>query len=366
LSNHYVFNQTSNRGGANFNFKKGKSTVRFGTYVAAVDYKQIDEITGNSVKRSFTNWNPQASYQYRYSNYGSVYFSYNGSQTQPTIDQLQPIRVNTDPLNLIVGNPNLKPSFNHSFYANFNSYKVISGQSIWFYGQYNFTENPIVANTVTDLTLGKSTTQSINLNDKRQSNFNGGGSFNKKISAWDMNVGINANVSGSIYYSMINSQINRTNASSYTTRLSAYKGKQKKYDVNLNFGPNYTIGQSSLQPDRNNNGRGWNGGYGFTIYLPGKIQIGSDGEYLYRAPTQSFNTSFTQTIINANIAKTFLKDETLKLQISGNDLLNQNSGFTRSASSNYITQTNVTTIRRYFMFSVIWDFNKMGGGAPKK
>jgi hypothetical protein len=366
LSNHYIFNQTSNRGGLNFNYKKGKSLIRFGTYVANIHYQQTDEITGLSAKRNFTNWNPQANYQYRFSTYGSLSAGYNGSQTQPTIDQLQPIRVNTDPLNLIIGNPNLKPSFNHRFNANYNSYKVLSGQSIWAYGSYGFTVNPIVANTATDLTQGKSVTQSINLNDKRQSNYYGGASLNKKVTAWDMNIGLNLNTDGNIYYSMVNGEINRTNSSSYTARLSMNKSKQKKYEIYLNFGPDYTIGQSSLQPDRNNNGRGWNGGYGFTIYLPGKIQVGSDGEYNYKAPTQSFNEDFSQAIINATITKAFMKDETLKLQIRGNDLLNQNSGFTRSASSNYITQTNVTTIRRYFMFSLIWDFNKMGGGAPAK
>jgi hypothetical protein len=296
---------------------------------------------------------------------------YNGSQTQPTIDQLQPILVNTDPLNLVIGNPNLKPSFNHRLNANYNSYKVLSGQSIWAYGSYNFTVNPIVAFINTNSALATSVTQYINLNDKRQSNYYGGASLNKKVTAWDMNIGLNLNTNGNIYYSMVETnkrpaEINRTNSSSYTARLSMNKSKPKKYEIYMNFGPDYTIGQSSLQPDRNNNGRGWNGSYGFTVYLPGKIQVGSDGEYNYKAPTQSFNEDFSQAIINATLTKAFMKDETLKLQIRGNDLLNQNSGFTRSASNNYITQTNVTTIRRYFMFSVIWDFNKMGGGAPAK
>jgi len=44
-----------------------------------------------------------------------------------------------------------------------------------------------------------------------------------------------------------------------------------------------------------------------------------------------------------------------------NDILNQNVGFDRTAYNGNITQSSYTTIMRYFMFSVIWDFSKMGG-----
>ena len=69
--------------------------------------------------------------------------------------------------------------------------------------------------------------------------------------------------------------------------------------------------------------------------------------------------------MNANISRTFMKDA-LKATVSGNDLLNQNTGYNRTGSANVLTQERYTTIRRYFMFSLTWDFNKVGGGAPKK
>lgn len=52
--------------------------------------------------------------------------------------------------------------------------------------------------------------------------------------------------------------------------------------------------------------------------------------------------------------------------LSGNDLLNQNTGFSRRATSNMITQNSYTTIKRYAMFSVIYDLSQMGGAQPKK
>jgi hypothetical protein len=69
-------------------------------------------------------------------------------------------------------------------------------------------------------------------------------------------------------------------------------------------------------------------------------------------------------IWNATISKKFTKTDAFKMSFSGRDLLNQNIGFSRSANGNMIMQNNYTTIRRYFLFSLTYDFNKMGGGAP--
>jgi hypothetical protein len=105
---------------------------------------------------------------------------------------------------------------------------------------------------------------------------------------------------------------------------------------------------------------------GFTIYLPGKFQIGTNNDYEYTAKTESFNTDFSKVLINAFIIKTFLKNDNLKFTIWGNDLLNQNVGFNRTANANMIIQNSYTTIRRYFMFTIDYDFTKMAVGTSKK
>jgi len=135
--------------------------------------------------------------------------------------------------------------------------------------------------------------------------------------------------------------------------------------MNLSFGPSYTTSESSLQTSVTNNGGGFNANESFNIYLPAKFKIGSDGNFEYRAKTQSFNQDFKRFILNANLSKAFFKQENLKLVVSGNDLFNQNVGFNRSATSTLLTQSSYTTIKRYFMFSVVYDFNKMGGSPSK-
>ncbi len=364
LSNNYKLNQISNQAGAVFNYKKNKTTFNFGTKIADVKFDQTDLFANNELKRNFINYNPQASYQYRFSAQRSIRFDYNGNNTQPTIDQIQPVRVNTDPLNITIGNPDLKPSFTNRLSTYYNSYKVLSGQSIYVGGSYSITSNPIINNTTTD-SAGKSVYQSINLHGQQTANFYMYGGYNQKIKFMDLNGGLNINANGNTYYSITNGALNKTQSYTYSVsgRLSKYK--EKKYDAYLIGGPTFTRSQSSLLTSVNNNGTGFTARAGLDYYLPKKFQISTDGNYEYQGKTISFNQDFQRTIINASLSKAFFKDESLKLTATVNDLLNQNTGFSRSATSTQLTQSTYTTIRRYFMFSIVYDFSKMGG-APNK
>ena len=366
FSSDYKLNSISNQGGAIFNFKKGKTIINFGTKVADVNLKQQSEgVVGAPLNRDFTDWMPQASFQYRFSQQKSLNINYTGRTTLPTIDQLQPIQNNNDQLNIIEGNPNLRSSFTNNFNIWYNSFKVVSNQYIYLNGNYSYTTNPIVSD-ITYSPNGGSISQYANLPGKRTSNFNFWGNFGKKIEKLDFNVWLGMNGNGNTYYNMVNDVLNRTQSYSFNPRFGINKYKEKKIEIYLSGGPTYTISRSSLQPNTNNNGTGFNADGGFTIYLPGKFQIGSNSSYEYSPKTASFGTDFSKTIINASIVKTFLKNDNLKFTIWGNDLLNQNVGFSRTASSNMIVQNSYTTIKRYVMFTIDYEFTKMAGGAPKK
>jgi hypothetical protein len=367
LSNNYKLNQLTNQAGLNFNYKSKKSTFNFGTKAATVNFKQVDLFNdANSRTRNFVNWFPQATYQYRFSQNQSVRISYNGNTSQPTIDQIQPVRVNTDPLNVTLGNPNLKPSFTNRFSLWYNSYKVISEESLYIGGSYSNTTNPIVSNVITDTTSGKSIFQSSNLN-RQTINMDANIYYGRKLPFGDINIGLGGDANGNTYYNLSNTKLNKTTSYTYSANLELSKYKRDKYDVYASAGPTYTLNSSSLLPNVNNNGSGFKARGGFNFYLPAHFSMGSDCSYQYDAKTQSFPEDFKRTILNANIAKAFMKDQSLKVTLSGNDLLNQNKGYNRSGSAGILTQERYTAIRQYFMIGVSWDFNHVGGGvAPKK
>lgn len=370
FSNDFEATQYTNQGGAMFNYKKAKTVLSFGTRVSAVNFDQYEALSDQRYKRSYLNWIPQFNYQYKFSTQRSIRFGYYGYTNQPTVDQLQPVLVNTDPFNIPLGNPDLNPSYNSSFSLYYNSYKVISNQSLYASANFGFTNNQIVSNTETDK-KGKSIRQFVNLKERTPLNFNLNGGFSRKIKALaSLEFGLNLNSNGSNSFNYVKEEgkdavLNETTMLRFSPRANVSRYSEK-FEVSLSFGPSYNAQESSLQPNLTNKGWG-SSGYGFFRFnLPKKITLQADGQYTYTPASASFDNSFEQMIINASITKGFFKKEDLKASIKVNDLLNQNSGFSRFANANLITQTSYNNINRYFMFSLIWDFNKMGGVPTKQ
>ena len=363
FSNNYKFNQLLNQFGAILNYKFGKALFNFGTKASGVDFKQIDEFTGNIYKRTFINWAPQARYQYNFSQRESISINYNGNTTQPTIDQIQPVQVNTDPLNITFGNQNLKPSFSNQLNLYYSSYKVLTGQSFYIFSNFSNTSDAIVNNTTES--AGKNTIQYVNLSGQTPFNYSINSGVSRTIKPMDINVGLSLNAGGNVGYSYINQALSKSTSTNYAVRLNVSKYVQKKYDFNLSGGPSYTFNQMSLQPLANNNAAGFNSNGSVNIYLPAKFALGGSFNYTYNAKTQSFDAQY-KTIVNTYIYRTFLKDDKLKVSVSANDLLNENTNYSRGVSGNTTTQTNTSGIKRFFMLSVVWDFTKFGTTPSNK
>ena len=365
-SNNYRLSELSNQGGAIVNYKKGKLTLNFGTKVTNVNFDQTNEDDPNEpvFKRDFVNWAPQGMLRFDITKQSGFGINYNGSTTQPTVDQIQPILVNNDPLNILVGNPNLTPSFTNNFRVNYHSYKVLSDQFISLYGDMQFTSNPITNSTNRDSVTGKTTTQYINLNQKPYTYY-GGLYFGQKIPIGGIEAGMDLSANGSKNYNLSNGALNVISTNTYSPNFRISRYVEKKFNFNLSFGPTYTVGGSSLSPF-NNNSHGSQGYGEFGVYLPLKFQLSSDANYQYTSKSESFPTDYSRLLWNARLVKSFKKDESIKLSVGCNDILNQNSGFDRNSSGIAITQDRYTTIKRFFMFELTWDFTKMGGGVPKK
>ncbi len=366
LSSNYSFNQFLNHVGAIFNYKKGKTIFNFGTRVTDDKFHQLDVTTGQTSDRTFIEWAPQAHFQYRFTEQKSFTFDYKGTTTQPTLQQLQPVATNNDPLNIILGNPLLTPAFTNTFNVNYRSYKVLTGQYFNLYGSYSAIFNPIV-NHINYNAMGQSVSQYFNLPGKSATNFYTGIYFSRKFNKLGgLNGGVGFNVSGNTAYNYSNDSLNMSKNEVFNPSLRISMYKEKKIELGLSGGPTYTIGQTSLQPNINNNGWGAQAGLDGTIYLPLNFQVGTYSSYQYNAATASFHSDFSQLLLNMFIIKTFGKKNNLMVELWGNDLLNQNSGFSRNAQANLITQTTNNTLKRYYMLTINYEFTKMAGAAPKQ
>jgi hypothetical protein len=355
-SNNYKFNQLTNQGGAIFNYKYADGVVNFGTKASAVGFDQINHYTGSIYKRNFINWSPQARFQHNFSPSSRYSISYNGNNSQPTINQLQPIRDNSNPLSITVGNANLTPSFRHNFNTSFSSSQRITAQYIYIGGGYSFIENTIVSNVSIDPATGKSVTQFINLTDKNPSNYSFSIDYERKILGISAELSVSTNGSTNFNYS--NNILNTSTNRSYSTSLYLSKDVTKKYNLYLQFRPSYNFNTQTLLPSNNYNSAEISAYSGGTVYLPGKFQVGYNFDYRYQAAVKGAPAVYYK-MLNANVSKTFFKGDNLKISINGNNLLNQNQN-QRYVNATGLTQNTYNSILRYFMLNITWDFSKFG------
>ena len=78
---------------------------------------------------------------------------------------------------------------------------------------------------------------------------------------------------------------------------------------------------------------------------------------------EQFGEAQTIPIVRASISKFLLKDQRGELKLSVFDLMNQNLGISRTENQNYIENSEIVSLARYFMLSFTYSFKPGGGGA---
>lgn len=357
FSNSYAYNIVTHSGGASLNFDYEKMDFSFGTNVANTTFNQEDLLADTAFSYNVVNLFPSASYRYKISKQSSIRFNYNGSTRQPSIQQIQPIQDNTDPLNISIGNADLTQEFRHSFRVSANDYKVLSGRWIWTSVSFNIVDNAITRAQTVDGS-GRQTTQYINLDG----NYNAWGYFSigKRLTSLGIDLGGNISTSLSRQNTLVNNSVNTSNYNSYTAGIDiSYDTKDEKFDISWEPEFTYNDNKSSISDQVTSY---WiiNQRFDVAYELPWKLRIGSDFNWTVRQQTEVFDQNNNVFLWNAHISKKFLENDQLELQLTAYDILNQNLGFNRYATDNRVTENSYNTIRRYVMLSLEWNFRKMG------
>ncbi|SRR5579871_739895 len=360
-SSNYSFNTFTQKGGLYYSLTKKKYRIYAGTNVGLTDFKQTDLFKDTVGKRNFVNWYPQARLSFDIAPQNSIYVQYNGSTIQPTLQQIQPIQNNEDPLNVVVGNAALKPAFQNNIRLQYFFFRALTGKNLWTNVNYTFTENAISTSSYVD-TIGRKITQSINVggNYSLSANINYGFKWKKP----DIFINVNANVGENRNNSIVNNEMNTTNSGDYTFGFYVGKYKEKKIDCSFRASATYTTSTSSIQTDFITKYWSYNLHPDLDFFLPLNTQIHTDLDYTFRQRTSAFDNNTNVALWNAWFGKKFLKNDALLIKVSANDILNQNKGITRNVSSNFISQNTYTTIQRYFMITAVWNFTKAGTKAP--
>src|SRR6185312_13432986 len=161
LSNKFKQNILQNIPSARINFANKKIKLNIGSGFGFTNFDLKDLTFNKDYARDYVNFYPTANFTYTYKPNHNIRINYNGNTTQPTINQLQPLRNNNDYFNQYIGNPDLKPSFTNSFNLSHNSYNFL--KDIFTYQSLNIraTSNAITNNRIINVDSGKTITQPI-------------------------------------------------------------------------------------------------------------------------------------------------------------------------------------------------------------
>ena len=302
-------------------------------------------------------WNisPFANIRVKFSNSSSLRANYRARTSQPSMSQLQPVPDVSDPLNIKIGNPELKPTFTQNVSLGFNNFNSERQQSVMLMINASYSLNTIVARTTTDSETGGRTTTYSNVNGNTNLFFMGmytGPFSNKK---WRFNARLNSRYASTPGY--INGDFNRSDNISF----SPSAGITFSSDIfQMSVNPNYSFStiKNSL-PDQNNR---TTQSYGFStdasLYLPFGLDITTDLNF---SANSGYTTGYNinQWLWNAQLSYSFLSDKSLTFSVKAYDILHQKKNISRSVSANAIVDTEYNDLTRYVMFSLTWTFNSL-------
>jgi hypothetical protein len=334
----------------NYNYKKIK--IGFGSGFGITQFDFADLSQQRNYRRDFINLFPSASFVYSYKGNHSLRVKYNGSNTQPTLNQLQPLRNNNNIFSQYIGNPDLKPSFTNNINLTNNGYNFLKNQ--WNYQtiNINFTQNSITNNRTIDPKTGSTIIRPVNTNGNISiSSWNGIGFKNKKT---DVSVQINGNANYSRFADFINSNLSFSNTINGGVSINLSKSKKDVYDVSLNNDFNYNY-NTNAQTKTANTFRTNNLTANATVYYQKTWSIITDYSFMSRQKLAFQSEGLNVHLLNVQLQKTFKNNE-FTVYIKARDLLNQNIGLERNFFANTFTEERNQRLRRYFMIGFNWDF----------
>ena len=357
LSNHFKFNTVNNSGNISYRYAVKKVNFNIGTGVGSANYSMFDYATNANRSINFTNFIPSATFNFTPKQQKKLVLSYVGNTQNPSLLQIQPIIDNTDPLNITVGNANLRQSFTNRFSFNFNNFKVMKSKYVQFNGSFSNTNDAIATSSTID-GFGKSVNQYVNVDGNY--NFSTGLYYGFDLYK-GINFGMNTGVNGGRYNNIVNG-IKNTNdniSSRFSIELSYWGDKKINFWSNFEASNNKTV--SSIRPGASTNFWSYRSNSNVQIkFKKAKFFIDLSTDITVYQKSVAFPNQRNIYLVHPSMRKVISKNDKWEAKLMIYDIFNQNQFVDRNITSNFISETANNGIRRYALFSIVYNFSKNG------
>ena len=306
---------------------------------------------------------PYARFRYKFTETRNLNFRYFMRANQPSITQLQPVADESNPLNIVIGNPELKPTFNHNINLRYGDFAQGAQRSIMAMMNVDFAQNSIVSTTTYDELTGGRVTSYTNVGGVWSAMAMNMLSFpfgsqktwyftSHLFSRYSVTKGINNGIE------------NRSN----TWRINYSPGLAFRNSVfDLEIRPQYSFQNTTntVQTASNRNIHTYGGMFNGTYSAPFGLVISTDLRYSTTSGyTSGYNTS--QWIWNGSLAYQFLRDKQAAVTLSVNDILGQSKNVYRNVTANYLEDVIYNSLGRYGMLTFTYRFTTVKKGEQPK
>jgi len=361
LTNNYENLYGTTTAGIRLRTQMKKYNYSFGVTWQNADLKGTIKsgIKDSVITKSFYNLLPNARFQYNFTRFKNLQLDYRASTNQPTVSQLQPVPDISNPLNIRLGNPDLKQEYSHRINVNYTGMNPFRNKSFFWFSSYSFTNNRIVNFDVID-SFGRKTTQPVNVD--------GVYNLNNDISVgWPLRfikgaLNFNTGVGYSKTIQFINAVRNNIYNITIDPNLEITKIFKDKVYLTVGAGFTYNKAKYSLQSSLNNSYFTQDYSIDAGFQLPKNFYLSTDFRYTISSQRAAgFNAKVP--LWNAAFSKLFLKYNRGELKLSVYDLLNENQAIVRNTNSNYIEDQNNRVLKRFFLLGFTYSLNKMSANA---
>lgn len=361
LSNNFVNTYLTNRGGLTWQTNRLKYTYALGIDAQQASLSSVNLSRDTSLSRSFSNLLPNALFTYNFAKNQRLRFNYRTRVNAPSVNQLQPVPDNTNPLNIRLGNAGLKPEYSHNLSLNYNRFDPASFRSLFVALNGSRTDNKIVNATTFDRS-GAQTTQPINTNGYYT--LNGNLSLGRPIrfSEQRINLNLTTNLTYNRGTSFVNSQANLSQNWLIGQGAGLNANVNDKLDINLRGDITLQSARYTLQPQQNTTFLNQTASLDLFYQLPLRFTFTSNVQFShYGGSSSAYSQSFT--LWNAALARQLFKQKQGELRIQAFDLLNQNRSVVRNVTDTYVEEVQSQVLTQYFMVSFVYNLRRFGAGV---
>jgi len=367
LSNTFGSRNTAHKAGGSYQFARGPvkedSSRKQYSFSIGVYYQLTqlyDEQTlpySFSLNRNFGNILPTATFQYKISKTKNLQFTYNTSTHAPSVNQLQNVINNTNPLQLSTGNPDLKQPYQHSITIRYNTTNInlataFSASITGAITQNNITNQSIIAQNDTIiqqnilLAKGSLLTMPVNINGDRRLNMYMAYGLPLKFIKSHLNLNMNAGISD--VPTIINNEMNFQNNKTGGLGISLSSNINENIDFTISSNTSIVSNNNSLNATLNNTYYNQNDKAVLNLIFWKGFVLNTDISFQHNSGlSQGYNQDYV--LWNMGFGKKLFKKRQGDLRFVIYDILEQNKNIQYTITDLYIQDMRSNVLTRYYM-----------------